>query len=88
MSAEPAMDSALHQVRFVFRRSAPTVRFVPHVTSGDIARIWTAIADRQPEPTVAIDVTFASAQDHAMGSGSPSMAWLPTHLAWGQDQGL
>ncbi|MEI6159850.1 MAG: hypothetical protein WCP77_08460 [Roseococcus sp.] len=54
--------TALHQLRFVFERSAPLLRFVPDMTSGDIARIWSEIADRCGEPPVAIDVTFAPAQ--------------------------
>lgn len=49
----------LHQLRFVFERSAPLLRFIPEVTSEDIARIWGEIADQQREPPVAIDVTFA-----------------------------
>ncbi len=51
---------ALHQLRFVFERSAPRLRFIQDVTSGDIARIWSEIADRCPESPVAIDVTFAA----------------------------
>lgn len=39
---EPA--TALSQVRFLFRHSAPLVRLVDHPTSGDVAEIWSEIA--------------------------------------------
>jgi hypothetical protein len=86
MSSSPAMYPTVHQLRFVFRHSRPTLCFVPHVTSGDIARIWTEIADRHSEPPVTIDVTFAASQGAASGTGSAPMTWLPQHLAWGRDR--
>jgi len=85
MPSLPQTRPGLHQLRFVYESSAPLLRFIPDVTSGDIARIWYEIADRRPERPVAIDVTFASNREDASSSASAAMAWLPTHLVWGRD---
>ena len=84
--AQPAPGPlSLHQLRFVFESSAPLLRFIPDVTSEDIARIWSEIADRRRDRPVAIDVTFAANLENASGCALAAMGWLPTHLAWGRD---
>lgn len=81
MSASPATHAALHRLRFVFRDSAPLLHLVPHVTSGDIARIWNDIADRYPDPPVAIDVTFATREDATPAMTPASTARQPVARA-------
>jgi hypothetical protein len=85
MPSLPQARPELHQLRFVFESSAPLQRFIPDVTSEDIARIWSAIADRRPDRPVAIEVTFAANPENASGCAPAAMGWLPTHLAWGRD---
>lgn len=76
---------SLHQLRFVFENSVPLLRFIPDVTSEDIARIWSEIGDRRPDRPVAIDVTFAANLKNEAGGAPAAMGWLPAHLAWGRD---
>jgi hypothetical protein len=67
MTHSSVTHNELHQLRFVFEHSIPLLRYVPAVTSGDIARIWNEIAQLHPEPPVAIDVTFAPSQKAERG---------------------
>jgi hypothetical protein len=88
---EPAMPNlpqarpGLHQLRFVLESSTPLLRFIPDVTSEDIARIWSEAADRCPERPVGTDVTLAPSRENSSGDAPASMGWLPTHLTWGRD---
>jgi hypothetical protein len=81
----PQNSPALHQLRFIFERSAPVLRFVEDVTPGDIARIWGAMTDQPRARPVAIDVTFAHDRHDASGLTPAALGWLPSHLAWGRD---
>lgn len=85
MSHFPQARHPLHRLRFIFEGSAPLLLFVPNVTSGDIAGIWSGIADHRPDRPVAIDVTFASDVENGSDTTPTSMSWLPAHLAWGRD---
>lgn len=69
---------------FVAERSAPLLRFIPDVTSGDIARIWSEIADQHTEPPAALAVTFASKLSRRVPS---AMGWLPTQSDLGSWSG-
>ena len=85
MPSPPQDRPGLHQLRFVFESSAPLLRFIPDVTSGDIARVWSEIVDRQDDRLVAIDVTLAADRENTRGGARATMSWLPGHLAWGRD---
>lgn len=73
----PRPAPGFQQLRFVLQGSARLLRFIPDVTSEDIALIW-------PGRPVAIDVTFAPARENASGRAPAVMSWLPSHLAWGR----
>jgi len=73
MPSLPQALLSLHQLRFVFESSAPLLRFIPVVTSEDIAWIWSEITDRRPDRPVAIDVTFAANLENASGCAPAAM---------------
>ena len=76
MSSPVEAAPTLHQLRFVFKGSAPYLCFVPDVTSGDIARLWAGISHRHSHAPVAIDLTLAPAAP--LPNHTPA-APLPSH---------
>lgn len=62
--AEPT--PMLHQLRFVFLHTAPRLYFVADVTAGDVAELWSRIAERHAESPVSVGVSLAPARSAGM----------------------
>ncbi len=76
---------ALYRLRFVLEPAAPLLRFLPQVTTADIAQILGATTDQRLDPTGAIEGTSApNLQQHSYKTPA-SIARRPLGIASGRD---
>ncbi len=59
MSDLSAPQPILHQLRFLFRHTAPLLYLVANATAGDVAAIWARISVRRAEAPVGVAVSIA-----------------------------
>jgi hypothetical protein len=62
MSHLHAPQPIQHQLRFMFRHTAPLCCFVANATTGDVAEIWSRISARRAEAPVGVAVSVAPPQ--------------------------
>lgn len=77
---------ALHRLRVVLEPAAPLLRFLPQVTTADIARILGATADQRPGPTGANEATSAPDLQPPSYKTPASIARRPLGMASARDR--